>query len=86
MAYCMYKRLYSKGQLVSKSSLFYPCVHYQIFMNIRSYILHCSENPIYVFPEKDLRCLIPNFHIHVSVQCIYSQDQSTYSPAAEIEN
>ncbi len=30
-------------------------------------ILHCKENHIYVFPEKELRGLIPNFHIHVSV-------------------
>ncbi len=28
---------------------------------------HCNENPIYVFPEKRLRGLSPNFHIHVSV-------------------
>jgi hypothetical protein len=28
--------------------------------------LHCNENPIYEFPEKELRD-IPNFHIHVSV-------------------
>ncbi len=25
------------------------------------------QNPIYVFPEKELRGLSPNFHIHVSV-------------------
>ncbi len=29
--------------------------------------LHCNENPIYVFQEKELRGLSPNFHIHVSV-------------------
>ncbi len=28
---------------------------------------HCNRNPIYVFPEKELRGLSPNFHIHVSV-------------------
>ncbi len=27
---------------------------------------HCKENPIYVFPEKKLRGLSPNFHIHIS--------------------
>ncbi len=26
---------------------------------------------IYVFPEKELRGLIPNFHIHVSVSDLY---------------
>ncbi len=29
--------------------------------------MHCNENPIYVFPEKEFRGLSPNFHIHVSV-------------------
>ncbi len=24
---------------------------------------HCKENPIYVFPEMKLRCLVPSFHI-----------------------
>jgi hypothetical protein len=31
----------------------------------------CNENPIYVFPKKELRGLSPNFHIHVSVCVIY---------------
>jgi hypothetical protein len=31
------------------------------------YLMHCNENPIYVFPEKELRSLSPNFHIHVPV-------------------
>ncbi len=29
--------------------------------------IHCNENPIYVFPEKELRGLSSNFHIHVPV-------------------
>ncbi len=33
--------------------------------------LHCNENPIYKFPEKELRCLSPNFHTHVSVSDVY---------------
>jgi hypothetical protein len=33
--------------------------------------LHCSENPIYVFSEKELRGLSLNFHIHVSVSDLY---------------
>ncbi len=32
---------------------------------------HCNENPIYVFPEKELCGLIPNFHNHVSVSDSY---------------
>jgi hypothetical protein len=27
-------------------------------------LLHCTENPIYVFPEKELRSLSPNSYIH----------------------
>ncbi len=33
--------------------------------------MHCNENPIYVFPEKEMRGLSPNFHIHVSVSNLY---------------
>jgi hypothetical protein len=33
--------------------------------------LHCKENPIYVFLFWELRCLSPNFHIHVSVRDLY---------------
>jgi hypothetical protein len=33
--------------------------------------LHCNENPIDVFLEKELRGLSPNFHIHVSVIDLY---------------
>ncbi len=32
---------------------------------------HSNENPIYVFPEKELRGLSPSFHIHVSVSDLY---------------
>ncbi len=42
-----------------------------------------NENPIYVFPEKELSGLSPYFHIYVSVSDLYSQDQSTYFTAAE---
>ncbi len=34
---------------------------------IRLSPLFCNKNPIYVFPEKELRGLSSNFHIHVSV-------------------
>jgi hypothetical protein len=33
--------------------------------------LHCKENPIYVLPEKKLRVLSLNFHIHVSASDLY---------------
>jgi hypothetical protein len=35
------------------------------------YSIHCNENHIYVFPEKELRGLSLNFHIHVSVSELY---------------
>ncbi len=38
---------------------------------LRKYVLHCNENPIYVFPKKELPLLSPNFHIHVSVSDLY---------------
>jgi hypothetical protein len=33
--------------------------------------VHCKEISIYVFPEKELRGLSPNFHIHVSVSDLF---------------
>ncbi len=36
-----------------------------------SLVLHCNENPIYVFLFWKLRGLSPNFHIHVSVIDLY---------------
>jgi hypothetical protein len=33
--------------------------------------MHCKEISIYVFPEKELRALSHNFHIHVSVSDLY---------------
>jgi hypothetical protein len=43
-----------------------------------------TKNPNYVFPEKELRGLSPNFHFHVSVSDLYiSRDRSTYLPATE---
>jgi len=32
---------------------------------------HCKENPIFVFPGKELSGLSPNFHSHVSVGDLY---------------
>jgi hypothetical protein len=32
---------------------------------------HCNENTINVFPEKELRGLRPDFHIHVFVNDLY---------------
>jgi hypothetical protein len=41
-----------------------------------------------MFPEKELRGLSPNFHIHVSVSDIfsYSHDLSAYSAAGKYVN
>ncbi len=39
---------------------------------------HCSENPIFVCPEKELHGLSSNLNIHVP-----ENDRSTYFPAEE---
>jgi hypothetical protein len=46
----------------------FPCYH-----SLRAVMSdpHCNENPNNVFPEKELRGLSPNFHIHVSVSDLY---------------
>jgi hypothetical protein len=41
-----------------------------VFLYIRVSV-HCNKNPIYVFSEKELRGLSPNFRIHVSVSDLY---------------
>jgi hypothetical protein len=33
--------------------------------------MHCTENPIYVFPEMKLSGLVPNSYIHVSMSDLY---------------
>ncbi len=33
--------------------------------------MHCNENPIFVLLFWELRCLSPNFHIHVSMSDLY---------------
>jgi hypothetical protein len=35
--------------------------------------MHCTENPIYVFPEMKLRGHVPNSYIHVSVSNLYTE-------------
>jgi hypothetical protein len=34
-------------------------------------MLHCNENPIYVFLFWKLRGISPNFHMHVSMSDLY---------------
>jgi hypothetical protein len=36
-----------------------------------TYKVHCTENPIYVFPEMELPVLVPNSYIHVSGRDLY---------------
>jgi hypothetical protein len=33
--------------------------------------MHCTENPIFKFPEMKLPALVPNSYIHVSVSDLY---------------
>ena len=54
----------------------YVQVHLAFFFPSAAYFvsypqLYCKEISIYVFPEKELRVLSPNFHIHVSVSDLY---------------
>jgi hypothetical protein len=45
-----------------------------IFSQVRDEIssrVHCTENPIYVFPGMNLRGHVPNSDIHVSVRDLY---------------
>ncbi len=44
---------------------------------------HCKEIWIYIFPEKELRGLSPNFYIHVSVSDLYNP---TFGPPTDQRN
>ncbi len=54
----------------------------QIGVPFAASVTHCNEYPIYVFPEKGA-ALLPFPHSCVCERFIYSQDRSTYFPAAE---
>ncbi len=45
--------------------------------------VHCNEIWIYVFPEKELRGLSPNFHIYVFAIYIFPRSAHLFTPAAE---
>jgi hypothetical protein len=47
------------------------CFRPNLELRIRQQTVNCNENPIYVFPEKELRGLSPNSHIGVLVSDLY---------------
>jgi hypothetical protein len=44
----------------------YP-IYYKFYFWKMGFSIHCTKNPIYVFPEMKLRGLFPNSCNHVSV-------------------
>jgi hypothetical protein len=68
---------------VSVSDLYIPRIKGLVFLSNSP--LHCNENPIYVFPEKELRGLNLNFHTFMFCERFipWTADRSTYFPAAE---
>ncbi len=52
---------------------FHTCSVFFLGVELYVLVLHSNENPIYVFPEKELRGLSPNFHIHDLWQKCLSQ-------------
>jgi hypothetical protein len=52
---------------------------------VREIASYCNEKIPFMYSfSENFYCLSPNFHIHVSVSdFLYSQDWSTYFPAAE---
>ncbi len=61
------------GSEISKSSniLVHACSVLAFYKDVLQLCIHCNENPNYVFPERELRGLSPDFHIHVSVSDLY---------------
>ncbi len=46
-------------------------------------MLHCNGNSVYIFLFWELRCLSPNFHIHVSVSDLYIPRIGPHIPPVE---
>jgi hypothetical protein len=53
--------------VIEREGSFYYC---KVIIRLH-FKLHCNKNPIYIFPEKELRGLSPNFNTHVSVSDLY---------------
>jgi hypothetical protein len=71
---CLLVHIFAKNFTIGKTFMNnqYLFLFAEVFDNIFfTYMLHCNENPIYVFPEMELCGLSPNFHIHVSVSDLY---------------
>ncbi len=82
---CTWSSLWSSsGCLATHSSILFArsatellkeTVQPQIFNSSFNFLLdsaaHCNENPIYELPEKELRGLSPDLHIHVSVSGLF---------------
>jgi hypothetical protein len=50
----------------------YEILEYGVDTHLNSFsCAHCNENPIYVFPEKELHGLSPNIHIYVYLSDLY---------------
>ncbi len=79
---CVYQLIESRGGIVRvstvvKSEFTQPkddifCSSSILFEKVKEkFDMRCNENPSYIFLEKELRGLSPNFHIHVSVSDLY---------------
>jgi hypothetical protein len=51
--------------------LYSPQIHFEQQSLHEQFITDCTKNQDYVFPEMELRCLVPNPYIHVSVNDLY---------------
>jgi hypothetical protein len=55
--------IYKPGATLIQASI-YLCMSQRSKPYHETVPLHCKENPIYVFPEKKILSLSPNFHIY----------------------
>ncbi len=82
------KALNFTGRLLLRRQISFPAFSYgskfHSTTSPNAYTIHCKEIWIYVFSEKELCGLSPNFHIHscVCARSIYSHVRPTYFPQA----
>jgi hypothetical protein len=71
--YSMHGNFYSKNEssCIQHMQLLQCAFIHTIFSTLDALECSLQRNSIYVFPEKELRDLSPNFHNHVSVSDLY---------------
>jgi hypothetical protein len=65
-------RVHCHANVILKVTVIFFALYYKHSIYFNIYAMQCKEDPIYVFREMKLRCLVPNFHNDVSLTDLYN--------------